>query len=298
MFDFTNITNRETFNYWFERISVTDTWNVYDVESGIEGERKVIGIFDEKYLCMSVIQSGVDLSDTQINAIVSDFHLFSTTRPEYIIGKHIDPKLLDNSIPYTERMNEMRDMYNQLIYSVCYLNNDSDELAKKYADRCVKWLSGTDFYIAPASTIYHDSEPCGLLRHSLKVVDKIIELLHTPSFSNVNVAEAVLSALVHDWCKIDFYEQYMRNVKDETTGVWNKVPSYRCKGTALPFGHGVTSLFMAQKFFRLTTEQALAIRWHMGEYGVSESEKHDLMDANEKYPMVLLIQFADRLSIL
>ena len=70
------------------------------------------------------------------------------------------------------------------------------------------------------------------------------------------------------------------------------------KGSSLPFGHGVTSMFIAMKIFKLTTEQALAIRWHMNEYDVSDAQKHDLMDANEKYPMVTMLQTADRLSIL
>lgn len=217
--------------------------------------------------------------------------------PESILSQNIDRSLLDNNPVDESKMIAMRNAYDTMIAAIYYTIYHAEK-AEKLTERCLKWLSNTDFYIAPASTVYHDSEPCGLLKHTLRVVDKMIELLSLPSFSRVARHEAVLTALVHDWCKIDFYEQYMKNVKDDVTGVWNKVPAYRYKGTDLPFGHGVTSMFMAQKFFKLSTEQALAIRWHMGEYGVSQKESHDLMDANEKYPIVLLLQFADRLSIM
>lgn len=215
---------------------------------------------------------------------------------EDIFTQRIDSSLLDN-LPVDEvKMDDMRNIYDTLIAGIYYAAYD-EEKAGKLTERCLNWLSTTDFYIAPASTIYHDAESCGLLRHTLRVVDKMVELLSLPSFLGVTRHEAILTALVHDWCKIDFYEQYMKNVKDEVTGVWNKVPAYRHKGANMPFGHGVTSMFIAQKFFKLSTEQALAIRWHMGEHSVSQTESHDLMDANEKYPMVFLLQFADRLSI-
>ena len=63
-----------------------------------------------------------------------------------------------------------------------------------------------------------------------------------PTFSDVDITSAVLVALVHDWCKIDFYESYMKNVKDEETGQWNKVLAYKYSGSKLPFGHGITSI--------------------------------------------------------
>lgn len=191
----------------------------------------------------------------------------------------------------------MKSYCEQLIRGCCYMMYD-DELAQKYATRAIKWLAGTDFYDAPASTRYHDSDPSGLLRHTLKVVNRTIDLIAIDPFKSINVAEAIIVAITHDWCKINFYESFMRNVKNEDTGVWEQVPSYRHKPSDYPFGHGVTSLYMAEKLFKLSLEQALAIRWHMSIYDVSDYQKSDLFDANEKYPMVMLIQMADQLSIM
>lgn len=203
------------------------------------------------------------------------------------------------SVLYDERIYEsptlMKDAYFDLIRE-CYWSQcgDSDK-ADKYTLRCIDWLESTDFFTAPASTKYHDSFQSGLLRHSLLVARNVAELMKLSQFHNIDTAEAILVALVHDWCKIDFYEEYQRNVKDDTTGQWYQQTAYRCKGSKIPLGHGVTSLYMAQKFFKINTEQALAIRWHMGDYTTSETEKYDLMEAN-KHPMVQLIQIADKLA--
>lgn len=297
MFSMSSIKDRSEFKYWFERIGATDTWNVYDINPGDGSDIVTLGVYDETTFRFEKMDVSNDTIVSQFDAISSDFLMFVNGRPEYVVGKHIPSELIDGTIPNTAHIEDMRVMYNSIIYGVSYLINKDDVVAQKYADRCIKWLESTDFYIAPASTVYHDAEPCGLLKHSLRVIDKMVELLHIPSFSNVNIAEAILTALAHDWCKIDFYEQYMKNVKDDVTGVWTKVPSYKCKGSNLPFGHGVTSLFIVQKFFKLTTEQALAIRWHMGRWNACDKELVDLCDANERYPLVHLLQFADQLSM-
>ena len=172
--------------------------------------------------------------------------------------------------------------------------NDADK-AEYMSQRCIDYLKSTDFFTAPASTKYHEAEPAGLLKHTVLVAKTVNDLSRLPQFQSVNLADAILVALVHDWCKIDFYEEYYKNVKDENTGSWYQQKAYRCKGAAIPLGHGVTSLFMAQKFFRINIEQALAIRWHMGDYCVCETEKYDLMEAN-KHPMVQMIQIADKMA--
>lgn len=166
-------------------------------------------------------------------------------------------------------------------------------------NKCVEWLRSTDFYKAPSSTRYHDCVEGGLCRHTLNVVGNIKDLMKIDKWKDiVDPASAILVALVHDWCKINLYESYMRNVKNEDTGVWEKKLSYRTKGDPMMnLGHGVSSMYLAQVFFKLSVEEALAIRWHMGEYNVADNEMNDLHRANEKYPLVQLLQFADRLSI-
>jgi len=168
-------------------------------------------------------------------------------------------------------------------------------LTEDRIQRLVKWLESQDFFSAPASTKYHDAFPGGLLYHSLRAYNEILTLMKSERFP-VNPDSAILVALVHDWCKICFYEPYQKNVKDEETGTWHKETAYRVNQTGIPLGHGVSSMFLASKFFNLTPEESLAIRWHMGNYRVCEAESSELCTANEKVPLVLLLQFADQLA--
>jgi hypothetical protein len=115
---------------------------------------------------------------------------------------------------------------------------------------------------------------------------------------DVKVPEIYRDRYECEHCKSHRDRKYTVILKNDETGEWEKVASYRHKPSDYPFGHGVTSLYMAEKLFKFSLEQALAIRWHMSVYDVSDYERSDLFDANEKYPMCMLIQMADQLSIL
>lgn len=193
---------------------------------------------------------------------------------------------------------EMRKAYNELIYGVCQIRASKANKAEAGRGKLiVDWLSTTDFYDAPASTIYHESFPHGLLYHTLMVYENMTDLLRTYKFDMVDIASATLCCLVHDWCKIGLYEPYLRNVKDPNTGIWNQVKAYKRSDFPHPFGHGAASMYMAQRMFKLTEEEALAIRWHQGRWNVCDAEQNEYQQSCERYPLVHLIQFADQLAI-
>ena len=60
-----------------------------------------------------------------------------------------------------------------------------------------------------------------------------------------------------------FYKVGTRNVKNDVTGQWEKVPFYQV-ADQLPYGHGEKSVYLIEHFMRLKTAEAIAIRWHMG----------------------------------
>ncbi len=291
-------------NFTFTRTSSV-SWNV-SFRNDVKDYRKIGTI--EMTDGVQTFIAGTDYPEAElIPAVNEDFNMYINKSVDYIL----DNPISDVSMLYGDlnksKADSLKADYQRLIAAIyhmcCYgckelseIKVEDKERANKLTKRCLDWLDSTDFYIAPGSTVYHDAEPCGLLRHSLRVINKMTELIKIPTFSAINPCDAYLTAMVHDWCKINFYEQYMRNVKNEETGVWEKVPSYRCNGSNLPFGHGVTSMFMAQKFFKLTTEQALAIRWHMSRWNCSDKELVDLCNAEETYPMIHLLQFADQLA--
>lgn len=163
------------------------------------------------------------------------------------------------------------------------------------------WLRERDFYTAPASTKYHDSFHGGLLLHSLKVYNKMIELHGIKSFSKVKLGSATLVALTHDWCKLGRYESYIKNEKDPVTGQWNEKLAYRVSDKSLGLGHGPQSLMMISQFCttkltNLDFDEMAAIRWHMYTYDVTYYDVNDLNHCQHKIPLVCLIQFADQLA--
>ena len=272
MFDFNSIIPRTEFKYWFDR---TDETHLTVLLDGSE-----IGTVEDHEDGYTVTLSGRNNAKA-VAEISEDFNRYQS-RPEYSYGK-----FAYDATP---------DVFDTLICGFFYLKYSEDK-APALAKRCLDWLHATDFYKAPASTQYHDSVEGGLVFHSINVYNKMIELLNVQSFCKVKWEDALITALVHDWCKIGLYESYMKNVKNDATGQWEQKLAFRHTDTQIPMGHGTTSMFMANKFLHLSTEQALAIRWHMGVYQVSDTEKPDLFRSNEKYPMVYLLQFADQLSI-
>ena len=288
--------NEEKFNYIpkFSELKfqyvydfLTRCWKVYQNNEYLE-----IDIVDASVVSYNKTLEG-NLLDLEVQI---DFNKFKQ-RPEF--------KLLHFKIPCVNDIDAMIDIYEELFVGAAFYRayhhvigcNPDDGFPQ--VSRALKWLRTTDFYRAPASSMYHDSFPGGLLYHSLKVAKNCVELMHSSKFmDNSKLGDAVLCALIHDWCKIDLYESYLRNVKNDQTGIWEKVPSYRYKGSAvINLGHGVSSMFLATKFFKLNLEEASAIRWHMGAYRTSDAEFNELQTCNEQFPLVHLLQFADQLAL-
>lgn len=233
--------------------------------------------------------------------ILKDFKKYQT-RPEWLVGKQID-KYVDFSAPENNSIETLKNMYVELLIgTIClraFQSIKDVSQGEALAEKIINYLESTDFFQAPASTIYHEAVPSGLLFHSLKVYNEAVTLQILPAFQNCHICKWSLAALVHDWCKIGLYESYTRNVKNEMTGQWEKVPSFKVATTKRnnTMGHGTASMFMISQFVKLSYEEALAIRWHMGTWNVCDSEMNDLQDANEMYPLVHMLQFADQLAV-
>jgi hypothetical protein len=151
------------------------------------------------------------------------------------------------------------------------------------------WLESTDFYEAPSSVRYHGSEPGGLLAHSLQVYKRLKEKQVDESDETI-----AITALFHDLCKVNFYKPSFRNVKNEVTGKWERVPSYEYNETSVPLGHGEKSMYLVMKYMQLTDEEACAIRWHMSGYVLEPMyERPAITNALHKYKLVLKLQSAD-----
>ena len=159
------------------------------------------------------------------------------------------------------------------------------------ADRLLEWLQTTDFFTAPASTRYHCACPSGLVQHSVNVYEVMMEKHFDPETDSAE--SFALCALQHDVCKAQFYKISTRNVKNEKTGQWEKVPYYTIED-AFPYGHGEKSVFLIERFVRLKPAEATAIRWHMGGFDdAARGGNFSISVAYDKYPIAVKLHLAD-----
>ena len=172
----------------------------------------------------------------------------------------------------------------------------NEKIKREGADKLLDFLENkSDFFTAPASTRYHNAFEGGLLRHSLNVYHCMCAYMQRQrvreeyglTASDETIAIVVL---LHDLCKVNFYRTSLRNAKNEQTGQWEKVPYYEIHDT-LPYGHGEKSVYMLNGFIRLSREEAMAIRWHMGFSG--GEDKNTIGKALEMFPLAFALSVAD-----
>ena len=158
-------------------------------------------------------------------------------------------------------------------------------------ENLISFLEKTDFFEAPASTRFHGAYQGGLLEHSMKVYEIFREKVKNASLE-INSPEdtIIITALLHDICKTNFYKVDYRNAKNEL-GVWEKVPYYTIEDQ-IPYGHGEKSVMMISEYIKLTPEEKYTIRWHMG-FTEPKEVYSTIGAAYKKYPLALLLFEAD-----
>ncbi len=187
------------------------------------------------------------------------------------------------------------------------------KITRDGADKLLSFLEKSDFFAAPASTRYHGAYEGGLLRHSLNVYECLVEYLARERVKqkyelNVSEESAAIAALLHDICKVNLYTLEPRNqktyapekvaaaekwqIKHDMLGdfIWETVMGYAVNDQ-LPYGHGEKSVYMISGFMRLSREEAMAIRWHMGFSG--DENKNTIGKALEMYPLAFALSVAD-----
>ena len=162
----------------------------------------------------------------------------------------------------------------------------------------------TDFYTAPASTRFHLACDGGLLQHSLNVYDCLIAKKKSPVWkpilAEIPDASLIIMALLHDLCKTNFYTEGTKNQKTydaekvavaepwqrkhDQAGdyIWETVKTYQVDD----------QLPLIQCYIRMTMQEVMAIRWHMG-FSEAKENYNSVGQAMEKYPVVLALSEAD-----
>lgn len=155
-------------------------------------------------------------------------------------------------------------------------------------ENLVQWLDNSDFKVAPASTRYHSNYEGGLLKHSLNVYEECMRQQDLIKLFNVPKESIIITSLLHDICKVNYYKMEMRNVKKN--GAWVQEPYYTVEDM-FPMGHAEKSIIIAQQYIQLTEVEIAMIRNHMG--GYVDTSYFSSSNLFNKYPESIILHIAD-----
>ncbi len=179
-------------------------------------------------------------------------------------------------------------------------------------ENVIEWLEKTDFYQAPASTMFHGNNEGGLLEHSMNVahmaikikdmLDNISDKQQTSDINqrlrSVSRESLLIVGLLHDLCKVNIYKKEQRNRK--VNGGWESYDCYGVDYSAMPLGHGEKSVIQLLRLgLELTDDEIIAIRWHMSAWDLafqSTEAKGNLNAAKNKCLLLSILQSADELA--
>ena len=177
-----------------------------------------------------------------------------------------------------------------------------DEIADRYLrdQDLVAYLNDDGFFTAPASTKYHGVYEGGLYDHSRTVMEELEKITENMGLRWQRLESPFIVGMFHDLCKCDQYKLVKNNpetVYEGNNGSVVCTPAkyhYEYNDKLLLSGHGAKSVMILSQFMRLTEEEMLCIRYHMGPY---EKEDWDGIDlAIRKYETVQWTHTADQLA--
>ena len=94
----------------------------------------------------------------------------------------------------------------------------NDAITRQGSRELLDWITNkTDFFVAPASSKFHNAFEGGLAEHSLNVYKNFKGLL---ALKGIEMEEdsIIISSLLHDLCKCNYYVKEERNRK--VNGKW------------------------------------------------------------------------------
>jgi len=169
-------------------------------------------------------------------------------------------------------------------------------------EEVIEDLENLGFFTAPASAGHHLNTEGGLVRHSLNTCRAALAIWESmkalePSLENeVKRDSIVIATLLHDVCKSDIYKRTVKKRKN-ALGMWEDSEGYKVSYKNFPMGHGEKSLVLVLcSGLDLSDDEMLAIRWHMGAWGVNQNSYEDVRSfdtAQKLYPLVAIVHAAD-----
>ena len=161
------------------------------------------------------------------------------------------------------------------------------------------------FFTAPASAGHHLNIEGGLVLHSINTCKAALAIwegmkpLEPSLATEVKRDSIIIASLLHDVCKSDIYKRSVKKRKN-ALGQWEDCEGYKVSYKDFPMGHGEKSVILLLcSGLDLSDDEMLAIRWHMGAWGINMNSYEDERcydTARALYPLVSIIQTADGLA--
>lgn len=169
----------------------------------------------------------------------------------------------------------------------------------------INGLEDMGFFTAPASSNHHLNTEGGLVCHSLNtckaglMVWEGMKILEPGIEKEVGRDSVIIASLLHDVCKSDIYKRSVKKRKN-ALGMWEESEGYKVTYRNFPMGHGEKSVILLLcNGLEMSDDEMLAIRWHMGAWGINMNSYEDqrCYDTSRMlYPLVAIIQAADSLA--
>lgn len=166
-------------------------------------------------------------------------------------------------------------------------------------------LEELGFFTAPASAGHHLNVEGGLVLHSINTCKAALATwegmkpLEPSLATEVKRDSIIIASLLHDVCKSDIYKRSVKKRKN-ALGQWEDCEGYKVSYKDFPMGHGEKSVILLLcSGLDLSDDEMLAIRWHMGAWGINMNSYEDERcydTARALYPLVSIIQTADGLA--
>lgn len=166
-------------------------------------------------------------------------------------------------------------------------------------------LEELGFFAAPASAGHHLNVEGGLVLHSINTCKAALAIwegmkpLEPSLATEVKRDSIIIASLLHDVCKSDIYKRSVKKRKN-ALGQWEDCEGYKVSYKDFPMGHGEKSVILLLcSGLDLSDDEMLAIRWHMGAWGINMNSYEDERcydTARALYPLVSIIQTADGLA--
>lgn len=162
-------------------------------------------------------------------------------------------------------------------------------------------LQTNGFFTAPTGVFGDGAYDGGLFDHSFDVTQVLLNLTKDCGLAWGREESPYIIGMFHDLCKIDQYrhpeifqiieknESEKYNLREVDTTEWEEFVHTLLKG------HGEKSVMMLAMYFRLTMEEIMCIRYHMGA-AIGEKEWEEYTRAIHFYPNVLWTHQADMIA--